>query len=94
MMLTILAANCVRMLEFRTGVSIAELRKRFDRIQACQVSEGGRLKWTCSDLTDDDRGLLRRAGAGEVPPSWRVWRDPVAAPETSVTSARQPIEIS
>ena len=93
-MLTILAANCVRMLEARTGVSIAELRKRFDRIQACQVSEGGRLKWTCSDLTDDDRGVLRRAGVGEIPPSWRVWRDPVAAPDTGVKSARQPAEAS
>jgi len=44
-MLTILAANCVRVLEQRTGEAIAELRKRFDRVQANQLSEGGRLKW-------------------------------------------------
>ncbi|HEY9899390.1 MAG TPA: hypothetical protein V6D00_09435 [Pantanalinema sp.] len=93
-MLTILAANCVRALEKRTGESIAELRKRFDRVQAHQVSEGGRLKWTCSDLSESDRATIRKAGAGEIPPFWRVWRDPIAAPENRIMSCDQPMDVS
>lgn len=76
-MLMILAANCVRILELRTGESIDELRKRFDRIQAHQVTEYGRVQWKCSDLTATDLATLERAGCGTVPETWRIWRDTI-----------------
>ena len=74
-MLTILAANCVRYLEMRTGERIDDLRKRFDLIMANQITEYGRAVWKCSDLTAADLATLERAGCGAIPESWRVWRD-------------------
>lgn len=74
-MLTILAANCVRMLELKTGESIADLRKRFDRIMATQVTEYGRRVWKSTDLSEEDLAALRKAGAGDVPASWYHWRE-------------------
>lgn len=76
-MLMILAANCVRILEQRTGESIDDLRKRFDRIQAHQVTEYGRAHWQCSELTATDLATMEKAGCGAVPPSWQNWRDTI-----------------
>lgn len=78
-MLMILAANCVRFLEMRTGEKIEDLRKRFDRIHAHQVTEYGRAHWTCSELAATDLATLEKAGCGAVPPSWQVWRDTVGS---------------
>jgi transposase len=81
-MLTILATNCVRMLELRTAERIDDLRKHFDRIMATQVTEYGRRVWTCSELSEADRATLRRAGAGVPPATWQVWRESLATPES------------
>lgn len=77
-MLMILTANCVRILEMRTGESIDALRTRFERIHAHQVTEYGRAHWKCSELTATDRATLEKAGCGAVPESWKSWRDTVA----------------
>ncbi|HEY9899389.1 MAG TPA: hypothetical protein V6D00_09430 [Pantanalinema sp.] len=81
-MLKILAANCLRMLEMRTGESIADLRQHFDRILATQVTEYGRRVWKCSELSEADRATLKRAGAGEPPAKWQAWRESPATAES------------
>lgn len=80
-MLTILAANCVRRLEAKTGEAIDALWTRFDRIHAHQVTEFGRSVWTSSKLAAADVATLERAGAGPVPTSWQAWRDSLASAE-------------
>jgi hypothetical protein len=76
-MLMILAANCVRVLEMRTGESIDDLRKRFERIHAHQVTEYGRPQWQCSELSKEDQVTLEKAGCGPIPESWQAWRDTI-----------------
>lgn len=53
-MLMILAANCARLVELRTGESIDVLRTRFDRIHAHQVTEYVRARWKCTELAETD----------------------------------------
>ena len=74
-MLTILAANCVRTLELKTGENIVDRPNRYGRIIASQVTEYGRKVWKSSDLSAEDLAALRNTGAGDVPASWHHWRE-------------------
>lgn len=75
-MLTVIAGNCVRRLEALTGCLMADLRKRFDRIQAFRVRQGGREHWITNKLANEDREVLKRLGIGALPDGWRQWREP------------------
>lgn len=75
-MLTVIAGNCVRRLEALTGCLMADLRKRFDRIQAFRVRQGGREHWITNKLANEDRGVLKRLGIEAIPDSWKQWREP------------------
>ena len=75
-MLTVIAGNCVRRLEALTGCLMADLRKRFDRIQAFRVRQGGREHWITNKLANEDREVFKRLGIEALPDSWKQWREP------------------
>lgn len=82
-MLTVLAGNCVRRLEAMTGLSMDELRRRFDRVLVHQVREGGRARWQVAPLSKKDREVLRQVGYRDLPLQWVTWREPALTPLTA-----------
>ena len=66
-MLAVTAANCVRRMETLTGLTIGELRKRLERVNAHRVRVGRDEHWMLNELPRGTHPLFDRLGI-EVPP--------------------------
>lgn len=75
-MLAVIAGNCVRRLETLTGCLMADLRKRFDRIHAHRVRQGGREHWITNKLSGKEQETLKQLGIAVLPNQWTQWREP------------------
>lgn len=93
-MLTVLAGNCARRLEALTGLHMAELRTRFDRMLVHRVREGGRARWQVGRLSADDREVLRQVGYRDLPLQWVTWREPALTPPTASIQQLQALATS
>ena len=72
-MLTILAANCVRYLETASGRSYQELVKLFEPMKAIQFDDGRATYWQRSELTPEQTEVLEALQLPVPPRSWEVW---------------------
>jgi len=75
-MLAVIAGNCLRRLETLTGCLIADLRKRFDRLQAHRVRSGGHEYWVANAIPKEDQKVLKQLGIPILPDQWTHWREP------------------
>jgi len=70
-MLTILACNCLRVIEMKSGRRFDELRKAFGSLKAQHVKEGRRAYWQRTELTQEQRDILGGLGQPDPPKSWQ-----------------------
>jgi hypothetical protein len=69
-MLTIVAANCVRFLERRTGKSFKELTDLFKLVKATEFASGDDRYWQRTELTPEMQEVLGNLGSRELPTQW------------------------
>lgn len=80
-MLTVLAGNCVRLMQAQTGESAETLRKIFGRLYAHQVREAGNVKWRLAPVPTEAKRILERFGIDSLAPTWTTWREPFRKPK-------------
>ena len=72
-MLTILAANCVRYLERTSGRKYSELLALFRSLKATQLDDGRTTYWQRSELTPEHIEVLESLQLPIPPTSWEIW---------------------
>ena len=72
-MLTILAANCVRYLERSTDRKYPELLALFKPLKAIQLDDGRSRYWQRSELTSGQIEVLDALQLPTPPTTWDVW---------------------
>lgn len=87
-MLTILACNCLRVMEMKSGRRFDQIRKVFSSLKAQHVKEGRRGYWQRTELTDEQLDILSSLGQPLPPKSWQPGSTPPmpAGTRQSVTS--------
>jgi transposase len=88
-MLTVLAGNCVRLMQAQTGENAETLRKIFGRLNAHKVRELGNIKWRLGPVLPEAKRILGRFGVESLPLSWTTWREPYRKPRARMNAVLQ-----
>ena len=72
-MLTVLAANCVRYLERKTGLTLEKLRTLAVQVTATHVEQGTKVYWQRSELPQDFVNVLKALGMSVPAIVWSEW---------------------
>jgi len=72
-MLTVLAANCVRYLERKTGLTLEKLRTLAVQVTATHVEQGTKVYWQRSELNPDFVNVLKALGMSVPAIVWSEW---------------------
>jgi len=78
-MINVLAINCLRVLEQRSGLRAEDLRKLTTFVTASEIRQGQRTWWQLSELARPFVQLLKKLGMPEPPQTWEAWSEVVAA---------------
>jgi transposase len=70
-MLTILACNCLRIVQMKAGRRFDEIREVFSGLKAQEVRAGRRRYWQRTELTEDQRTTLADVGQPLPPKTWQ-----------------------
>lgn len=74
-MLNVLALDCLRHLEDRTGYSANELRELTRPMKASLFEDGSRRWWQVVTPTKEFKDALKKAGAKPLPTTWGHWSE-------------------
>ena len=76
-MLNVMAINCLRYLEQKTGLTEGEIRGMTERVSATELRQGRQVWWQASELPDAFRKALKKTGIKPPPATWTTWREAV-----------------
>lgn len=86
-MLTVLAANCVRYLERETGLTLDRLRALAAQVTATNIEQGTKLYWQRSELNPDFEKVLKALGQEAPALIWSEWIEAGQKPKKREASA-------
>lgn len=74
-MINVLAINCLRQMEQRTGIAAHDLRRMTQEVKAIEMQQGTHKWWQPSELSPGFLEVLRRLGIKPPPQTWTSWRE-------------------
>jgi hypothetical protein len=77
-MINVLAINCLRQMEQRTGIPAHDLRRLAQEVKAVEMQQGTQRWWQCSELSPRFREALAKLGIEPPSNTWDPWREEAA----------------